>query len=104
MRKATTLICAKKIDKLYHAYSSIAYKPKWRGIPILSTCIISFCFLKLIGKGGDRMASRPKGPKQQERVNLPKSPQQPYGEPLSGSKKVKNANHSRQKQKSDHDL
>ncbi|MDY0406416.1 small acid-soluble spore protein P [Virgibacillus sp. 179-BFC.A HS] len=47
---------------------------------------------------------RPKGPKQQERVDLPQSPQQPYGEPLSGSKKVKNANHSRQNSKTHHDM
>lgn len=50
------------------------------------------------------MSSRRKGPKQQDRVQLPNSPQQPYGEPLSGSKKVKNANHSRQNQKSHHDM
>ncbi|TQS75407.1 small acid-soluble spore protein P [Ornithinibacillus gellani] len=50
------------------------------------------------------MSSRPKGPKQQQRVNLPKSPTQPYGEPLSGSKKVKKANHSGQKHNPHHDL
>ncbi|WP_163528086.1 small acid-soluble spore protein P [Halobacillus ihumii] len=48
--------------------------------------------------------STPKGPKQQKQPNLPKSPDQPYGEPLSGSHKVKNANHSRQNQKSHHDM
>ncbi|WP_100011238.1 small acid-soluble spore protein P [Lentibacillus sediminis] len=50
------------------------------------------------------MGGKPKGPKQQERPNLPKSPQQPYGEPLSGSKKVKQANHSRQKHNPHHGL
>lgn len=50
------------------------------------------------------MSPRPKGPKQQEQPNLPESPKQPYGEPLSGSHKVKNKNHSRQNQKSSHDM
>ncbi|KGX83834.1 MULTISPECIES: small acid-soluble spore protein P [Pontibacillus] len=50
------------------------------------------------------MSGKPKGPKQQERPNLPKSPQQGYGEKLSGSHKVKNRNHSRQKKHSSHDL
>lgn len=50
------------------------------------------------------MGGRPKGPKQQDKLDLPQSPKQPYGEPLSGSKKEKNANHSRQKKGSDHDL
>ncbi len=50
------------------------------------------------------MSGKPKGPKQQEKVNLPKSPAQPYGEPLSGSKKVKNANHSRQNHNPHHDM
>lgn len=50
------------------------------------------------------MSPRPKGPKQTEQPNLPQSPKQPYSEPLSGSHQVKNKNHSRQKQKSDHDL
>lgn len=35
------------------------------------------------------MAGKPKGPKQQDKPNLPKSPKQPYGEPLSGSHKDK---------------
>jgi len=50
------------------------------------------------------MSGKPKGPKQQHKVDLPESPRQPYGEPLSGSKKVKNANHSRQNQHQHHDL
>lgn len=50
------------------------------------------------------MSGKPKGPKQQEHVNLPQSPEQPYGEPLSGSKKVKNANHSRQNTNKSHGL
>jgi len=50
------------------------------------------------------MGGRPKGPKQQEHPNLPQSPQQPYGEPLDGSKKVKNRNHSRQKKGASHDM
>ncbi|MEW9675713.1 small acid-soluble spore protein P [Lentibacillus sp. L22] len=49
--------------------------------------------------GGKRM-----GPKQQEAPNLPKSPKQPYGEPLDGSHKVKNRNHSRQKNDASHDM
>jgi|GEM_PF-1240116 len=50
------------------------------------------------------MASTPKGPKQQKRVNIPLGPKQPYGEPISGSKKDKQANHSRQNQKTHHDM
>ncbi|MFD2638889.1 small acid-soluble spore protein P [Piscibacillus salipiscarius] len=50
------------------------------------------------------MSKNPKGPKQQKEPNLPKSPKQPYGEPMQGSHKVKQQNHSRQNQKSDHDL
>ena len=42
------------------------------------------------------MGVRPKGPKQNKNPDLPQSPEQPYGEPLKGSKKVKTANHSRQ--------
>ncbi|MUK88914.1 small acid-soluble spore protein P [Ornithinibacillus sp. L9] len=50
------------------------------------------------------MAGKPKGPKQQKQPDLPLGPEQPYGEPLSGSKKVKNRNHSRQKQNPHHDF
>lgn len=50
------------------------------------------------------MSPNPKGPKQQEEVNLPKSPKQPYGEPLSGSHKVKSKNHSRQNKGASHDM
>ncbi|WP_090866431.1 small acid-soluble spore protein P [Oceanobacillus limi] len=50
------------------------------------------------------MAGKPKGPKQQKQPDLPLGPEQPYGEPTSGSKKVKNRNHSRQKQNPHHDL
>ncbi|SDH47243.1 small acid-soluble spore protein P [Alteribacillus bidgolensis] len=46
----------------------------------------------------------PKGPKQQEKVNLPQSLKQPYGEPMDGSHKVKNRNHSRQKKNTSHDM
>lgn len=35
------------------------------------------------------MSPRPKGPKQQKKPDLPESPKQPYGEPLSGSHKDK---------------
>ena len=45
-----------------------------------------------------------KGPKQQDKPDLPKSPKQPYGEPLSGSKKEKNANHTREKKDASHDM
>ncbi|WLV24394.1 small acid-soluble spore protein P [Aciduricibacillus chroicocephali] len=48
--------------------------------------------------------SNPKGPKQQKQPNLPLGPDMPYGEPTSGNKKVKTGNHSRQKQKSHHDM
>ncbi len=50
------------------------------------------------------MSKNRKGPKQQEQPDLPKSVQQPYGEPLSGSHKVKNKNHSRQKKNTSHDM
>ncbi|MDQ0298942.1 small acid-soluble spore protein P (minor) [Salibacterium salarium] len=45
-----------------------------------------------------------KGPKQQQEPNLPQSPKQPYGEPMSGSHKEKNQNHSRQKKNASHDM
>lgn len=35
------------------------------------------------------MSKNRKGPKQQEKPDLPKSPKQPYGEPLSGNHKDK---------------
>lgn len=38
-----------------------------------------------------------KGPKQQKEPNLPQSPKQPYGEPLSGSHKDKMRQQDRQK-------
>lgn len=50
------------------------------------------------------MSGKPKGPKQQDRVSLPKSPQQPYGEKMSGSHKEKNQQHSRQKNHASHDM
>ncbi|HLR01665.1 MAG TPA: small acid-soluble spore protein P [Virgibacillus sp.] len=50
------------------------------------------------------MSPNPKGPKQKKEPNLPKSPDQPYGEPLKGSKKVKTKNHSRQKKGASHDM
>ncbi|SER23551.1 small acid-soluble spore protein P (minor) [Gracilibacillus ureilyticus] len=50
------------------------------------------------------MSKNRKGPKQQEQPDLPESPQQPYGEPLAGSHKVKNKNHTRQKRKTSHDM
>jgi small acid-soluble spore protein P (minor) len=50
------------------------------------------------------MGGTPKGPKQNKKPDLPKSPAQPYGEPLSGSKKVKNKNHSRQNYNSIHGM
>ncbi len=50
------------------------------------------------------MGARPKGPKQQDKPKLPQSPKQPYGEPLSGSKKEKTANHSGQKHNPHHGL
>ncbi|WP_430787987.1 small acid-soluble spore protein P [Virgibacillus flavescens] len=50
------------------------------------------------------MSGKPKGPKQKDEPNLPKSPNQPYGEPLSGSHKVKNKNHSRQNKNTSHDM
>lgn len=50
------------------------------------------------------MSKNRKGPKQQDQPNLPLSPEQPYGEPLSGSHKVKNKNHSRQNKNASHDM
>ncbi|WP_173915704.1 small acid-soluble spore protein P [Halobacillus sp. Marseille-Q1614] len=50
------------------------------------------------------MSRRKLGPKQQEHPDLPKSVQQGYGEKISGSHKVKTASHSRQNQKSSHDM
>jgi len=47
---------------------------------------------------------RPKGPKQRQQPNLPKSPKQPYGEPLSGNKKDKTANQSKQNYNPNHGL
>ncbi|MCA0970164.1 small acid-soluble spore protein P [Halobacillus litoralis] len=44
------------------------------------------------------------GPKQQKAPHLPKSPKQGYGEPMEGSHKVKTANHSRNNQKTSHDM
>lgn len=38
------------------------------------------------------MSKNRKGPKQQDKPNLPKSPEQPYGEPLSGSQKERKKN------------
>ncbi|MFC0301695.1 small acid-soluble spore protein P [Virgibacillus soli] len=50
------------------------------------------------------MGNNPKGPKQNKNPNLPKSPDLPYGESLDGSKKVKQANHSRQNKNPGHGL
>ena len=50
------------------------------------------------------MTKNRKGPKQQEQPNLSQNVQQPYGEPLAGSHKVKNKNHSRQKHGASHDM
>lgn len=47
---------------------------------------------------------RVKGPKQQKKPDLPQSPKQPYGEPLSGSKKEKKANHSGENHNPQHGL
>jgi len=43
------------------------------------------------------MAGKPKGPKQQDKPNLPQSPKQPYGEALSGNHKDKIQQQDRQK-------
>ncbi|MGP4074329.1 small acid-soluble spore protein P [Halobacillus sp. K22] len=50
------------------------------------------------------MSPRKKGPKQQTKPNLTTGPDQPYGTPIEGSHKVKNQNHSRQNQKTSHDM
>ncbi|RWZ60149.1 small acid-soluble spore protein P [Halobacillus fulvus] len=50
------------------------------------------------------MTPRRMGPKQNPEPNLPASPDQEYGVPLKGSHKVKQKNHSRQNQKSSHDM
>ena len=44
----------------------------------------------------DYMAKNPKGPVQQEKPDLPKSPKQPYGEPLSGNHEHKIKQQKRQ--------
>jgi len=43
------------------------------------------------------MAGKPKGPKQKAKPDLPKSPQQPYGEPIKGSHKEKMSKQGRQR-------
>lgn len=43
------------------------------------------------------MTKNRKGPKQQTEPNLPKSPKQPYGEPLSGSHKDKISKQGKQR-------
>ena len=50
------------------------------------------------------MAPNPKGPKQQKKPNLPLGPKQPYGEPISGSKRERIANRSGQNSKTHHDM
>ncbi|GAB4073844.1 hypothetical protein GCM10028778_13470 [Barrientosiimonas marina] len=50
------------------------------------------------------MGGKPKGPKQQKEPDLPESPKQPYGEPLKGSHKDKQRNHSGQKHNPHHGL
>lgn len=55
-------------------------------------------------KEGCIMAGRTKGPKQQKEPKLPQSPKQPYGEPLSGSKKEKTAKHSGEKHNPQHGM
>ncbi|MRG85290.1 small acid-soluble spore protein P [Salinibacillus xinjiangensis] len=41
---------------------------------------------------------------EQKNSKLNRQAKQPYGEPMKGSKKVKNRNHSRQKKGASHDL
>lgn len=43
------------------------------------------------------MTKNRKGPKQQTEPNLPKSPKQPYGVPLSGSHKDKMSSQGKQR-------
>lgn len=43
------------------------------------------------------MAGKPKGPKQTKKPDLPQSPKQPYGEPLSGSHKDKMSKQGRKR-------
>jgi len=50
------------------------------------------------------MAGKPKGPKQQEKPNLPQSPKQPYGEPLSGSHKDKMSKQGRERNDADNGM
>lgn len=47
-------------------------------------------------KGVIRVAKNPKGPVQQDKPNLPKSPKQPHGEPLSGNHEHKIKQQKRQ--------
>ena len=50
------------------------------------------------------MSGKPKGPKQQHKPNLPQSPKQPYGEPLSGSHKDKMKRQQGQKNDASHGM
>ncbi|MBN8236550.1 small acid-soluble spore protein P [Halobacillus kuroshimensis] len=50
------------------------------------------------------MGGRRMGPKQQTRPDIPLGPDQAYGEKAQGSHKAKQARHSRQKQKTSHDM
>lgn len=47
------------------------------------------------------MSKNPKGPIQKEKPDLPKSPKQPYGEPLSGSHKDKMRNQGKERRQAD---
>lgn len=50
------------------------------------------------------MAGKPKGPKQQKKPDLPKSPKQPYGEPLSGSHQHKMSTQGRERNDADNGM
>lgn len=50
------------------------------------------------------MSKNPKGPVQKEEPNLPKSPKQPYGEPLSGSHKDKMRKQGKERNDADNSM
>ncbi|MEI3611933.1 small acid-soluble spore protein P [Pseudogracilibacillus sp. SO30301A] len=50
------------------------------------------------------MSRKPKGPKQKDKPDLPKSPKQPYGEPLSGSHQHKMSTQGRERNAADNGM
>jgi small acid-soluble spore protein P (minor) len=67
------------------------------------TRIIPLKYIILINEGGNNSMSN-KNTGKDMRKNAPKGDNPGQPEPLSGSKKVKNHNHTRQKHNSGHDM